>query len=71
MELGGDGIYSAAKLLYQEPVFQELNIGIGRTPIAEDLQKKLMNFTTNQSRKAEMDKQCEILTETRNYFGDL
>jgi perosamine synthetase len=71
MELGGDGIYSAAKLLYQEPIFEELNIGIGRTPIAENLQKKLMNFTTNQSSKAEMNKQCEVLTKTLQYFGDL
>jgi perosamine synthetase len=71
MELGGDGIYAAAKLLYQEPIFEELNIGIGRTPVAETLQKKLMNFTTNQSRKTEMNKQCEVLTKTLRYFGDL
>jgi perosamine synthetase len=71
VELGGDGIYSAAKLQYQEPIFKELKIGIGRTPIAEDLQKKLMNFTTNQSGEAEMDKQCEVLIKTRQHFGDL
>lgn len=70
IKFGGDGIYSAAKLLYQEPIFKELSIGIGKAPTAEILQKKLMNFTTNQSNLAEIDKQCEILSQTRKYFGD-
>jgi perosamine synthetase len=71
MKFGGDGIYSAAKLLYQEPIFKKLSIGIGKAPTAEILQKKLMNFTTNQSSLTEIDKQCEILLQTRKYFGDL
>jgi perosamine synthetase len=71
MEFGGDGIYSASKLLYQEPIFSELKIGMGRTPNAEKLQSKIMNFTTNQSSEAEIDIQCEIMLKTRKYFGDL
>jgi perosamine synthetase len=70
MELGGDGIYAASKLLYQEPIFKKLKIGRGSTPIAEKIQKQLMNFTTNQSSVKEIEKQCEILLKTRKYFND-
>jgi perosamine synthetase len=70
INFGGDGIYAAAKLLYQEPAFADRNIGVHRTPKAETLQTKLMNFTTNQSSKKEIDKQLEILNRTLNYFGD-
>ena len=71
MSFGGDGIYSAAKLLYQEPIFRNLRIGKSTTPTAEYLQKRIMNFTTNQSNLSEIKKQCEILVKTREYFGDL
>jgi perosamine synthetase len=71
MELGGDGIYAASKLLYQEPIFKKLKIGRGKTPNAEKIQKQLMNFTTNQSSVKEIEKQCEILLKTRKYFNDL
>lgn len=70
MELGGDGIYAASKLMYQEPIFRDLGIGRGKTPVAELLQTQLMNFTTNQANEAEIDKQCEILIKTREFFGD-
>jgi NAD(P)H-hydrate repair Nnr-like enzyme with NAD(P)H-hydrate epimerase domain len=70
MELGGDGIYAASKLLYQEPIFKQLNIGKGKTPKAEKIQKQLMNFTTNQNSIQEIEKQCEILIATRKYFND-
>ena len=70
MEFGGDGIYAASKLMYQEPIFRDLGIGRGKTPNAEILQTQLMNFTTNQSSEAEIDNQCEILIKTREYFGD-
>ena len=71
IQFGGDGIYSAAKLLYQEPIFKTLKIGKGTTPIAEYLQKRLMNFTTNQSNVKKMNQQVEILMKTRKYFGDV
>ena len=71
MEFGGDGIYSASKLLYQEPIFSDLKIGKGKTPCAEKLQGEIMNFTTNQSNENEIDTQCEIMLKTRRYFGDL
>lgn len=52
VEMGGDGFYSACVVPYLEPVFQNNenynNIYIkGMCPIAEDLQKKIMQFKTN------------------------
>ena len=38
--------------------------------VAIDLQKKLMNFTTNQANTDEMDKQIEALGKALRYFGD-
>ena len=70
MEFGGDGIFAAAKLLHQEPIFRDLKIGYGETPVAVDLQKKLMNFTTNQADTNEMDKQIDALSKSLRYFGD-
>ena len=70
VELGGDGIYAAAKLLYQEPAFSSLKIGHGETPVAEILQTKIMNFTTNQADLNEIDRQCEVMGNTLKFFGD-
>ena len=70
MESGGDGIYAASKLLHQEPAFRDNNIGYGETPVAVELQKKLMNFTTNQANKEERMIQMEALQKTLKYFGD-
>lgn len=70
IELGGDGIYAASKLQHQEPVFRERNIGYGETPVAVDLQKNLMNFTTNQANEKERSIQIEVMRKTQQYFGD-
>ena len=70
IENGGDGIYSASKLQHQEPAFRDAKIGYGETPVAVDLQKKLMNFTTNQANKDERDIQIEAMNKTLKYFGD-
>ncbi len=70
IENGGDGIYSASKLQHQEPAFRDAKIGYGETPVAIDLQKKLMNFTTNQANKEERDIQIEAMNKTLKYFGD-
>ena len=70
MNFGGDGIYAASKLIHQEPAFYENKIGYGETPVAVDLQKKLMNFTTNQANKYEREVQFEAMEKTLKYFGD-
>jgi perosamine synthetase len=71
MKNGGDGIYAASKLLYQEPIFRDLKIGRGNAPEAEKLQKSIMNFTTNQSSELERKTQREAMLRTRDFFGDL
>lgn len=70
MEFGGDGIYAAAKLQHQEPAFSNSKIGYGETPVAIELQKSLMNFTTNQRNYSEREVQLIALKKTLNYFGD-
>ena len=70
MEFGGDGMYAASKLLHQEPAFRARKIGWGETPVAVDLQKKLMNFTTNQANADERTVQIHSLRKTLSYYGD-
>ena len=70
MSFGGDGIYAASRLLHQEPAFKNNKIGRGDTPVAVALQKKLMNFTTNQANADERKIQSETLRKTLNYFGE-
>ena len=84
IKFGGDGIYAAAKLLHQEPVFNKNKIGrcflncrkkicnnnCVSTPVATYLQKRLMNFTTNQYNKKSRDVQINALKKTLKYFGD-
>ena len=38
--------------------------------MAVDLQKRLLNFTTNQANSEERDIQLEALSKTLLYFGD-
>lgn len=89
MEFGGDGIYSAWALVYNEPSIQFLN-NTGRyhpdiktkqflsrknflrdvnCPIAEDIQPKLLQFTTNQETELEMNIQKNVLMKTIEYFN--
>lgn len=46
IENGGDGIYGAWSVPYEEPAMKKTRIG-GNCPIAEALQPKLMQFKTN------------------------
>ena len=70
MAYGGDGIYAAAKLIFQEPAVKKKNIGSKAysTPVANNLQKKLLLFTTNQMNNSEIDIQAEALKKTLNFF---
>ena len=70
MENGGDGIYAASQILPEEPAFKENKIGRGEVPKAYNLQKKLMNFTTNQENEEKRNKQLRALEKTLNFFGD-
>jgi len=81
---GGDGIYSAWKLTYLEPMFQRLNL-LGREkfinlknikkykkkgicPVAEKICKRLFQFKTNYWDLNHAKKQAEILKLTLKSF---
>ena len=82
MDNGGDGIYAAWKILPDEGPFKRAmkfglisgkrkiseSYGYGETPVARMLQKKIMQFTTNQENKKQMLKQIYALKKTIDYF---
>jgi len=68
VEFGGDGIYAAHQLIYNEPCFKKNKIGLGMTPIAENIQKELMLFTTNQKDENERESQINALAKTLEFF---
>lgn len=84
LELGGDGIYAAWKLAYQEPMFRNktfLNrekLGIYDTydynnvlcRNAEFLQPRLLQFKTNYYGEETAKKQADILRQTIDYFSE-
>lgn len=83
-ELGGDGIYAAWKLAYQEPMFRDKaflnreklgiydNIDYGKTLCenAEFLQPRLLQFKTNYYCEECAKKQADILKETIAFFDE-
>ena len=83
MENGGDGIYAAWKILPDEGPFRKAmkyglisggkkiseSYGYGETPIARKLQKKIMQFTTNQKDTKQMSRQILALKKTINFFN--
>lgn len=82
IENGGDGIYAAWTLCYQEDSIEDverilksmhlenrLNTDKGICPNAETIQPQLMQFTTNQKGEEEMKLQAEALYKTIRYFS--
>ena len=83
-ENGGHGVYAAWKLTYLEPMFEKLNL-LGRErfisveniaqykpglcPVAERLQKRLMQFKTNYWDISQAHLQAEILRKTLKQFA--
>ena len=68
IEFGGDGIFAAWKTVNNEPCFKNNNIGYGEVPIAETLQKNLMQFTANQKNEKERGIQLNALKKTIQHF---
>ena len=81
IEFGGDGIYAAWALCYQEDSMPDIerafsamglkgrmNTNKGICPIAENIQPRLMQFTTNQKDENEMSKQADALYKTIKLF---
>tara|TARA_B100001142_G_scaffold35458_1_gene31253 strand:+ start:1415 stop:2611 length:1197 start_codon:yes stop_codon:yes gene_type:complete len=82
VELGGDGIYAAWKLSYEETVmssgeykkvapfyYDKLDYPRGICPVAEELQPKLMQFVTNYGSVEEALPYVEALEKTLDYFS--
>ena len=84
MEFGGDGIYAAWKLSYQEPIFQNktflnreklkiyesYNFNSIQCLNAEFLQPRLLQFKTNYYNLEEAKQQSDILRKTIAYFNE-
>ncbi len=83
VELGGDGIYAAWKLSYQEPMFRN-KVFLNREKLgfydsydykdvycvnAEFLQPRLLQFKTNYYKQEEAKRQAEILGKTIEFFN--
>jgi perosamine synthetase len=67
---GGDGIYAAWQLIGDEPALADDGIGWGETPVAKKLQRRIMQFTSNQRDAAEREVQHDALLKTLRQFGD-
>ncbi len=59
---------SAWQTLNNEPAFKETGVGRGEVPVAEQLQRVMMQFTTNQSSEEERKVQQEALWKTLREF---
>ena len=82
VEFGGNGIYAAWALCYQEDSIPDIkkrlaSIGLdeqfntqkGICPNAELIQPQLMQFTTNQKNEEEMKIQADVLNKTIRYYS--
>lgn len=82
VEFGGDGIYAAWTLSYEETImssgvykkhapyyYKDLEYPRGICPVAEEIQPKLMQFVTNCGSLEEAEPKIEALQKTIRYFG--
>jgi perosamine synthetase len=82
IEFGGDGIYAAWALTYEETVFSSgaykkrcpyiydnIEYKRGICPMAEEIQPKLMQFVNNYSSKEEARPKVDALAKTIEHFG--
>ena len=80
MEFGGDGIYAAWRLLYQEDVFASgiwrrhcpalyNDIHFASCPVAETIQPQLMQFVANYESINSAEPSFEALRKTIQYFN--
>ncbi len=82
IEFGGDGIYAAWALSYEETLissgvykkrapyyFDELEYPKGICPVAEEIQPKLMQFVTNYGSTEEAQPMADALRKTIEYYS--
>ena len=65
---GGDGFYGAWRLTYQEPFFAKHFPGI-HCPVAEKLQKRMIQFKTHYQNDTEIEREIKALRTTIEYFN--
>lgn len=70
MAKGGDGIYAAWMPLHKEPAFATTSAATTELPVTEAVQKRIMQFTTNQRDAVERQIQLDALAATLRHFGD-
>lgn len=81
IELGGDSFYAAWSVSYLEPlmknreyvkicppVYDSVRYNKGDCPVAEHVQRQMMQFKTNYRSLEEAKQQANILKQTINYF---
>jgi perosamine synthetase len=82
MEYGGDGIYAAWALTYEETLFtsrrykerapyyyENVDYPQGLCPVAEEVQPKLMQFVINYGSVEEAAPKVDALSKTIKFFG--
>ena len=82
VEFGGDGIYAAWALTYEEEIFttgafvdrapeyyKDCHYERGICPVAEEIQPKLMQFVNNYGSIEEAEPKIEALEKTIRYFS--
>lgn len=82
VDFGGDGIYAAWALLYDEtivtsgewkkvcpPLYDSINFARPLCPVAERIQPKLMQFVTNYGSPEEAEIQVKALRKTIRHFS--
>lgn len=65
---GGDGFYGAWRLTYQEPFFAKHFPGI-QCPVAERLQKRMIQFKTHYQSDTEINREIKALEATIQHFN--
>ena len=83
LEYGGDGIYAAWKLTYQEPMFRNMQLngmehkltrGVAYylqqsiCPVAEKIQPQILQFKTNYWDETALKRQLDVLKRTIAWF---
>lgn len=82
IEFGGDGVYAAWALAYQEDVvtnrawkkrapvlYDDIEYPVGTCPVAEEIQPRIMQFVNNYGSVEEAEPKAEALHKTIRHFA--
>ena len=68
---GGDSFYAASKIVQDEPAIKKSKYKLSKTPIAKKIEKKIINFCTNQGSIKDANRQVLALKKTIKFFDSL